>query len=650
MAEFWASEEYKMIASSSDCLSETLYLREEKKVAINRTLSLSEILNVDSDACLDDKPYDFDLVVDRVSTTKDTPPRSKSPPRKTKAQDKDEPRLQVVEEEEEVLGEETSPASQRIVEENIVPQKDKKEIRTEDTAAQHLAKGQTLTQVPPKKELVVSDTPSGPIIILPESDSQEELAVPKAEWRASEQPKASEKEPSASPPPPKSEALATLPPTSKIPRPLPSPEKSPPSSALLPLREPVSPPQTIPEDKSILHMLFEKTKPVLEIVPRGLQSIMNEIAAIHHHSQTEIATRTEAKLWPKKEEADGAFGTHKGRLLSQRGKDKAIREVAEEMSSHPKPAGKEPLSAMATSLSSFVESPVGQVFAVTIERALSKSEEWLNYYLPVPEANVAPSSSGPEDTSYQDLCKEGCFVRINALSTQLRNRAFKIVLHQIKAARQNAHNNLSLLDQILEMVDYAQTTGCATFSSVPKHMRNLWTQWNTPQDVPSPKPVTGTVKESLTLLPEQLEMRAFLLTRDLARELYHTYQNLLPHISELPAHLQEKVTEIHENLEEMQGYLSSTTNLKDLPSSIVLQSRQKLASARENLDDLLDFMARNSVSHWLPQPSSSRTGKELLFLPASRPREGPASEQKAKGESSGPRPFPHPPSPAPPRP
>ncbi|KAM6467423.1 uncharacterized protein PHA67_012854 [Liasis olivaceus] len=643
----WTSEEYKMIASASDPVTQTMYLREEKKVAINKTISLSETFNAEFDGGSNEKKYDLDIRMERVSTLNDTQPRSKSPTRKTKDQDKDTPSFKVIEEDEELLGEETSPAPQPFMEKNIVPQKEEKEIQKEDTAAQHPDKGKILTQTPPKKELAVSHPPSGPIIILLESDSEEQLTASEEELGAFEEPKPTKKELPAFHPPPKSEALVILPPTSKVPRPLPYPEKRPPTPPPLSLKEPASPQQTSPEEESILHMLLEKTKPVLEIVPRGLHSIMNEITAMHY-SETEVATQTETKPWSKKGEADSTFGTHKGRLLSQRGKEKAICEVAEEKSSHP---GKEPLSAMATSLSSFVESPVGQVFANTIERALSKSEEWLNYYLPAPETNVAPSSSGPEevDVSLQDLCKEGCFVRINALSTQLRNRAFKIVLHQIKAARQSAHDNLSLLDQILEMVDYAQSTGSATFSNVPKHLGSLWAQWNSSQDVPSTKTTTGTVKESLSLLPEQLELKAFLLTRDLARELYHTYQNLLPHISELPAHLQEKVTQIHQSLEEMQAYLSSSTNLKDLPSSIVLQSRQKIASARENLDELLDFMARNSVSHWLPQPSSSHTGKELLFPPPSRQREGAAIEQKAKGESSGPRQFPHPPPPAPPR-
>ncbi|KAG8147771.1 hypothetical protein E2320_000006 [Naja naja] len=458
--------------------------------------------------------------METVSTLADTQSRSKSPTRKPKDLCKDNNHLnfRALEEQKKSVEEDSSP--QPVIEEAIAPHKAGKETRKENQAVQHEEKA---SELPSKRKVdTLLTTPSGPIFILLESDSMEDI---KEEQKALEEPKA--------------------------------------------------------------------TKPVFEMVPKGLHTIIQEIAAIHH-PETEVPAQTETK----KEEADSVLVTHKGRLLSQRGKEKA---TSDETSLLSVPCGKDTASAMATSLSSFVVSPVGQVFADTIERALSKSEEWLNYYLPLPESNKGPSHATPGavDTSMQDLCKEGCFMRINSLSTQLRNRAFKIVLHQIKAARQNTHENLSLLDQILDM---------------------------------------------------QLELKAFLLTRDLARELYHTYHNLLPHISELPAHLQEKVTQIHENLEEMQGYLSSSTNLRDLPNSIVLQSRQKLATARENLDELLEFMGRNVGSPWLPQASSSRSGKELLYHPALRQREGTTSEQKLKAESTGSRQFLHPPPPTPPRP
>ncbi|XP_034278621.1 perilipin-3-like isoform X2 [Pantherophis guttatus] len=643
MARFWSSEEYKMIAGSSDPMSQTLYLREEKTVlslcflwielerlAINRVTSQCESLDADFDGVLDDRKYDVDLMMETISMFSDPQSRSKSPTRKPKDLCRDNHlNFRALDEQKELVEEDSSPAPQPVVEEIIVPRKEEKEVQIKNQAVQREEKASEMSS---RRTLDTLVTPTGPIIILLESGSTEQL---KEERKALEEPKVVERELSPPRTPPKCEALAVLPPPSEAPRSVPLPDKIPPAFPPPSPQEPKTLQSKCFEEGSVLRILFERTKPVFDMVPKGLHTIIQEIASMHH-PQTAVPTET-------KDEVDSILVTHKGRLLSQRGKEKATSEETSLLL----PAEKENSSAMATSLSSFVVSPVGQVFADTIERALSKSEEWLNYYLPAPESNKA--IPGGADTSMQDLCKEGCFMRINSLSTQLRNRAFKIVLHQIKAARQNTHENLSLLDQILEMVEFAQTTGSTTLSNVPQKLANLWTQWNTSQGLPNTQPTSATVKESLSLMPEQLEMKAFLLTRDLARELYHTYHNLLPHISELPAHLQEKVTQIHENLEEMQGYLSSSTNLRDLPNSIVLQSRQKIATARENLDELLEFMGKNAGSPWLPQASSSPSGKELLYHPTLRQREGTTSEQKVKAESTGSRQFPHPPPPAPPR-
>ncbi|XP_070591667.1 perilipin-3-like [Erythrolamprus reginae] len=592
METIWSTQEYKMIAGSSAPMSQTLYLREEKTVlsicflwiAITKIPSQSKSLNANSDRVLDDRQSGIDLRMETISTFSDPSPRSKSPSRKPKDlckhnhlsfRDLDE--VKELEEEDDLF-----PLSQPIVEEIIVPQKKEKEfqIRSQPVQPEEMASKKTLDTV---------CTPTGPIIILLDSGTTEQ----KEEQKVPEEPKAA---------PPKCEALAILPPPSEPPRPIPLPEKIPPAF-------PSPPPRTLRtcfEEGSVFQILLEKTKPVFEMVPKGLHTIIKEIVAMHH-PQPEVPAQTEMK----KEEADSILVSHKGRLLSQRGKDKATSEETTSLL----PYGK--ATSMATSLSSFMVSPVGQVFADTIEHALKKSEEWMNYYLPIPKANRALSPG----TSNEDLCNEGCFMRINSLSTQLRNRAFRIVLHQIKAARQNTHENLSLLDQILDMVEYAQATGTTTLSNVPQHLVNLWAQWNKSQRLPNTQATSEANKDSLSLVPEQLEMKAFLLTRDLARELYHTYHNLLPHISELPAHLQEKVTQIHENLEEMQGYLSSSTNLRDLPNSIVLQSRQNLATARENLDELLEYMGKNEGSAWLSQPTSSPSGKDLLYHPALRQRD-----------------------------
>ncbi|XP_077188276.1 uncharacterized protein LOC143835052 isoform X2 [Paroedura picta] len=328
------------------------------------------------------------------------------------------------------------------------------------------------------------------------------------------------------------------------------------------------------------------------------------------------------------------------------GKGSSLHDAAEDLASHLKDVGNASKSAMASSISSFVASPVGQVFANTIDRALEKSEEWLDYYLPVLETDVEPSTAAEEEqgTASEDLCKEGCFMRISSLSTKLRNRAFRLALHQLKTTRQSTRETLPVLDQMLDLLDRTRGQSILSVASIPESLHNLWAQKGSKQEpLKSPKISRTCTKETPFIVPEQLELKALDLTRTLALQLYSTYHDLLPHVADLPAHIQEKAIRVHESMEELQSHFKSSPSLRELPSSLALQSRQKMAMARENLDEILDFLAQNRATNWLSQPASSPKGKQSTSAAAERQPKGRNSERKAKEESSTSRQPPSPP-------
>nr|XP_034976553.1 perilipin-3-like isoform X1 [Zootoca vivipara] len=351
-------------------------------------------------------------------------------------------------------------------------------------------------------------------------------------------------------------------------------------------------------------------------------------------SGKEIVTQTETKAWPARVDPAPSDMTRfkpKAAVFTQRGKDKTFHNAMEDIASEIQDAS---TSSMANSISSFVESPVGKVFATTIDRALEKSEQWLNYYLPPPDTSPADASVKKEerDTSKDDLCKEGCFMRISLLSTQLRNRAFRFVLHRLKSTRKNTNEQLSRLDQVLDMLDQSLSPGPSSFQKVSESLSNILPQWTTKLEAASQKQPPGGMQRSLSLLPEQLEMKALTMTRVLADELYTTYRNLLPHVAELPSHLQEKVTRVYESMEELHSHLSSVASLRELPTYLILQSRERINTARENLDELLDYMAQSQPGQWLSQPSTSRIGVALPSAGATPPTTG---NVERKGEEGG---------------
>ncbi|XP_053228614.1 uncharacterized protein LOC128405730 isoform X1 [Podarcis raffonei] len=361
-------------------------------------------------------------------------------------------------------------------------------------------------------------------------------------------------------------------------------------------------------------------------------SLRNYEPPMASRSGKEIVTQTETKALPARVEPAPSDMTRfkpKAATLTQRGKDKTFHDAMEDIASEIKDAS---TSSMANSINSFVDSPIGKVFANTIDRALEKSEEWLNYYLPLPDTSAADAGGKKEerDTSKDDLCKEGCFMRINFLSTQLRNRVFRFVLHRLKATRKNTNEQLSRLDQVLNMLDHSLSPGPSSFQKVSESLSNILPQWNTKMEAPSQKP--SVLQKSLSLMPEQLEMKALTMSRVLADELYTTYRNLLPHVAELPAHLQEKVAQVYQSMEELHSHLSSVASLRDLPTYLILQSRERISIARENLDELLDFMAQSQPGQWLSQPSTSRTG---VGLPSAGVRPPITGNAESRGEEEG---------------
>ncbi|XP_042335416.1 uncharacterized protein LOC121936840 [Sceloporus undulatus] len=404
------------------------------------------------------------------------------------------------------------------------------------------------------------------------------------------------------------------------------------------------------EPSTVSRVIAEKSSISANKAMRGKSPMRYDIRA-SNSSERETVLRTETKDWSSKEEPDAAIVSilSKPALMSssQRGRDKSFHNMVAELASQIQDT-RVPQSAMVNSINAFVESPIGQVFSTTIDRALMKSEEWLNYYLPLPPTSIAQPSASQDlsSPSSLDLCKEGCFMRINSLSTQLRNRAFKYILRQVKRTRKSTGENLSLLDQVLDLIDYTGGLGSSSFPKVPEQLSGLWNEWQPEQELEGSKQAIRSGMESVSFIPEQLEMKALSLTRSLAQELYTTYHNFLPHISELPLHLQEKATQVYEGLEELQSHLALTPSLRDLPASVIVQSRERIANARENLDEILDFMSQNPPSQWLLQKSASKSGKDPLFSEGEKPLGGPENEGNVAGASSShqtERPLPPPP-------
>ncbi|CAM4700174.1 unnamed protein product [Caretta caretta] len=295
-------------------------------------------------------------------------------------------------------------------------------------------------------------------------------------------------------------------------------------------------------------------------------------------------------------------------------------------SSHPHMWGG-PRAAMTNSLRSLMSSKVGQLFLRSVDRALDKSEELMNRYLPLTEKELAALTMEGLDVSAAEHRTKGCLVRLGSLSTSLRNRAFMLILNKLRQTRQNTHENLAQLHQTINLIEHVQQE--KKLRSSQEMLHSMWGQRSQKQEgglrrepggskdsgsqasksTDHHSPASSSKGSSSTQL--EVESKTLAMSRSLTQQLQATYLNLLSNVRGLPTHLQEKMQQVHQNMAELHRYFSSANSFQDLPGSVLNQSREKVAKAWEALDEVTDFLLQNPPVTWLVESLVSLEG-ELL--------------------------------------
>lgn len=116
--------------------------------------------------------------------------------------------------------------------------------------------------------------------------------------------------------------------------------------------------------------------------------------------------------------------------------------------------------------------------------------------------------------------------------------------------------------------------------------------------------------------------------RGITQQLQTTCLNLMSNVQGLPTSIQDKVQELRHNVEELQASFSAAHSFQDLSSAILTQSQERVAKARQSMDELLDYVVQNAPLPWLVGPFAPR----LVELPAS-PTAGKDGEEAQQGEN-----------------
>ncbi|XP_045405209.1 perilipin-3 isoform X1 [Lemur catta] len=254
-------------------------------------------------------------------------------------------------------------------------------------------------------------------------------------------------------------------------------------------------------------------------------------------------------------------------------------------------------TAVTSGVHSVVGSSVGQMVLSGVDAVLGRSEQWLDNHLPMTDtelARIATSLEGFDIASVQQQRQEqSYFVRLGSLSERLCQHAYEHSLGKLRLSKQRAQEALLQLSQALSLMETVKQGVDQKLVEGQQKLHQMWLSWNQKQ-------VQGTEKDPAK--PEQVESRVLTMFRDIAQQLQATCVSLGSSILGLPTNVKDQLQHARRQVEDLQATFSGVHSFQDLSSSVLTQSRERVAKAQEALDHVVEYVAQNTPIMWLVGP------------------------------------------------
>uniref|UniRef100_A0A8C8RY73 Perilipin n=1 Tax=Pelusios castaneus TaxID=367368 RepID=A0A8C8RY73_9SAUR len=262
-------------------------------------------------------------------------------------------------------------------------------------------------------------------------------------------------------------------------------------------------------------------------------------------------------------------------------------------------------SAVTSGVNTVLGSTVGQMVTSGVDAVLGKSEELVDHYLPMTDEELGENSNAVEGFEMasveQQRQQQTYFVRLGSLSAKVRHRAYQHSLGKLRNARQSTQEALSQLHQTIELIEHAKQGVDQKLREGQEKLHQMWLEWSQKQPVQS--------KETSSVQPE-VEIQALAMSRSLTQQLQTTCLTLVSSLQGLPADIQDKVHQVRQNVDELRTSFSTAGSFRDLTSSVLAQSRERVTKARKLVDELMDHVVHNVPPSWLVGPFAP-SGQQL---------------------------------------
>ncbi|XP_028602056.2 perilipin-3-like [Podarcis muralis] len=253
-------------------------------------------------------------------------------------------------------------------------------------------------------------------------------------------------------------------------------------------------------------------------------------------------------------------------------------------------------SAIGQSLTTVMESRMGQIAVSGAEAMLGRSEDLIDEYLPITDEELAEITAAAKDGNVvpvQQCEQQEYLVRLGSLSSRLRQRAYLHAVAKIRRARQRIHESLSQLQQIIHMIEYMKQGVGQTFHEGEKKLSQMLIEWNK---------ANPEAKDNKDMAQLEVESQTLTMFQYLIHRLQTVSQTLVSSIQGFPSSLEDKVQKVGQSTGELHAAASTVRSFQDLPSTLLAQSRQTVQKAQEYMDELLEYVTHNTPLSWLVGP------------------------------------------------
>uniref|UniRef100_A0A8C8SG61 Perilipin n=1 Tax=Pelusios castaneus TaxID=367368 RepID=A0A8C8SG61_9SAUR len=235
-----------------------------------------------------------------------------------------------------------------------------------------------------------------------------------------------------------------------------------------------------------------------------------------------------------------------------------------------------------------------------IMAALEKSEELVDHYLPITDEELAKLAESVEEAEGSAVQHHhGYFVRLGSLSAQLRQRAYQHSLGKVRQAKQGMQESFLQFHEVLDLINSIRKNVDQKHQDSQQKLHQMWLDWSSKQPEGS---------------HDQVESHTLAMSHSIAHQLQDTCQTLMASIQGLPSSLQEKVQQVLQNLKELHSSFFAAKSLQDLPSATLTQSQEKMTTAQEYIDELLEYVEHNTPLSWLVGPFAPSARSFGCFL------------------------------------